>query len=727
MTASAEVRELLEMARAQSPGALVLARLVAPAPRIEPELLRAIRIAAAPEVDAGAEADLWFGPLVGTRGAGVVSLDADVADALRDELAAAWAKGGHDRAPLLRARGAMQRIHATASPALALEERLAWLAIEGGGSSELEAELWPALRALADPARMDVATWALQAWPRLPAAAQRSRAGLLLRAAATARLSLPLDADRPPAGIDIAAALRALPHVPLGISWTSDVLRLGATDDDAVEILIPDLQPRWIELTWLPEGANRSATDADRGPVVVTWSGDAVVEVTAGEASAARLVTASGDVYELPRAMERPRRSAPTDELLQRFMPILRYDSNEQFFADSAEQCVVNPGNRLQRGSESGDGLVLASAEPSRDEPVLTLKFLARGRYADGTAVESDDCIAFSGKDYREQYRRLRMEHPELSNCIYGHAVEANGRLWLQYWMWFFYNDYQLAFGAGTHEGDWEMVQFRMDEAAGHPDIGVYKQHRYGEMRRWEDIEKLDEPDRPVVYVARGSHAAYFEAGFHQTEGWYDIADGKRRSARRMQLEILDDREPSWPHWPGRWGGTLARRTLDSASPTGPAAHKWWKEPDRLLEAAPSLSKHRGTGGRAPDVRIASAGGRLRVEYDVADRDPAASSLVLTVSSQDESGIPPRTVNVDVAETGRGALTTDVVLDPLKRYDVYTSVIAGDPPQPSESVLTLISPNPDPVRSLTVMQRVLTGVSSRIAWLRGDRRRGSSK
>ena len=86
----------------------------------------------------------------------------------------------------------------------------------------------------------------------------------------------------------------------------------------------------------------------------------------------------------------------------------------------------------------------------------------------------------------RRQYVKLRVARPELKNRVYGRAVEADGRLWLQYWLWYFYNDYSLALGAGLHEGDWEMVQFRMN--GDQPDIAVYAQHSHAEKRRWPDV-----------------------------------------------------------------------------------------------------------------------------------------------------------------------------------------------------------------------------------------------
>jgi len=408
------------------------------------------------------------------------------------------------------------------------------------------------------------------------------------------------------------------------------------------------------------------------------------------------------------------------DDLLKRFQPVLRYDSNEQFFADSAAQYMVNPGNELRRKrTETGNGAVIASAIPKGDESQLTLDFLGPKTYGDGSPVEEGDVLGVTGKDYREQYRGLRVAHPELNNVTYGHAIEANGRLWLQYWLWYFYNDYQLSFALGTHEGDWEMVQYRMSDEADQPDVAVYAQHRYGEMRPWKDVEKFGE--RPIVYVARGSHASYYEAGFQQTEAWYDLADGKRRMPRRPKLEILGTEAPAWTRWPGRWGDTLPRdKTLESNAPTGPGAKKQWRGPDKMLDA-PSAPK-RGRAPAPPDVRVSRGGGRLRVEYDVSKRDPLPHTLVVTVNSIDEQGVPPQTHNIKVHSTGHGKVTTDVVIDPLKTYDVSTSMVAGNPPVPSESTVTDIYPFQKP--GMSAQQRVLAFISGAVAGVRGDRRRG---
>ncbi|HTN24046.1 MAG TPA: hypothetical protein VL120_08675 [Solirubrobacteraceae bacterium] len=407
------------------------------------------------------------------------------------------------------------------------------------------------------------------------------------------------------------------------------------------------------------------------------------------------------------------------DDLIARFQPALRYDSNEQFFADDAAQFTDAPGIELRRAAT-----VLASAQPAAGkEPKLTLAFLGPATYGNGLAVEKADIISVRGKDYRAQYVKLRQARPDLNNRLYGRAVEVNGRIWLQYWAWYFYNDYQLALGFGTHEGDWESVQFRVGIDGDVPDVAVYAQHRNGERRDWADVEKLpDNPDTPVVYVARGSHAAYFEAGYHETEAWYDVADGKR-PAPKLALEIVDDAEHAWLRWPGRWGDTTPRDRkldLDQSSPTGPGTKRHWRNPDSLLDNAkkPIL---RATP-RAPDVLITRGkGNRLQIDYDFSARAVPQRALVVTVNSRNEQGVPPKTYTFEeVATTPKGRLVpAGVTLHPARHYDVYASTVAGDPPQPSASQLTEI----DPVTAEhepAVGQQIAQRLGRLLARVRGD-------
>jgi hypothetical protein len=400
------------------------------------------------------------------------------------------------------------------------------------------------------------------------------------------------------------------------------------------------------------------------------------------------------------------------DDLLRRHQPGLKYDSMEQFFCDSAAEWTDNPGNQLRRadGAHSPGELLAGGAD-------LKLAFLGGERYADGQEVRSDDRIGDPKKNYREQYVALRAARADLRNRMYGHAVEAGGRLWLQYWFFYFYNDYNLALGIGLHEGDWEMVQLRMHD--GVPDLALYAQHRQAEKRPWAQVGKVPgDPNRPMVYVARGSHASYFEPGFHQTEAWYDLADGKRNSPRTT-LEIVTDDDPPWIAWPGVWGDTPARvGGIDQPSPRGPSAHAQWKSPDGLLATA--WEPTRKDAVAAPAVTIARERGCMRVDFDFARQPgPPASALQVTVNSSDEAGVPPRTYTFHVIETERGSLATRVPLDPAKHYDVYASTTAGDPPIPSESTLIELDPA-GAMAKVPAVERVIGGFGRLVARLRGQ-------
>ena len=91
-------------------------------------------------------------------------------------------------------------------------------------------------------------------------------------------------------------------------------------------------------------------------------------------------------------------------------------------------------------------------------------------------------------------------------------------------------------------------------------------------------------------------------------------------------------------------------------------------------------------------MTIARNGDWMRITFDFERHDPPPRSLIVTVNSRDEAGVPPRTYTFSLEDTGSGTLDTRIPTDPAKHYDVYTSTSAGDPPVPSESTLTLLDP-----------------------------------
>jgi hypothetical protein len=408
------------------------------------------------------------------------------------------------------------------------------------------------------------------------------------------------------------------------------------------------------------------------------------------------------------------------EDLLQRFQPQLLYDSNEAFFADSAAEWTDNPGNLLRRfGVEGEPGEVIAAATPDKDKEKLSLEFLGHPTYRNGALYEDRDAISDPTRSYRDQYVALRQK-PGYGNRMYGRAKEdSDGHLWLQYWFFYFYNDYNLAGGIGLHEGDWEMVQLRMHERE--PDLALYAQHRWAERRTWDEVDRLEgSPDTPLVYVARGSHASYFRPGYHETEAWYDMADGKR-PAPKLVLELIDEPAASWVAWPGRWGDTRARiGGVDQPSPRGPSAHIQWEDPKRLLEQS-RMPTH-PEAASPPEVKVSRQGGRLRLEYDFSKRaGPEPEKLVVTVNSVDDH-LPPRTFTFAVQGAVRGNVETRLPLSSTNHYDIYVSTtdVGG---KPSESKLTMLEPAG---KRRPTAQSILPNIGRFVAWFR-RRFRGEAK
>jgi hypothetical protein len=346
------------------------------------------------------------------------------------------------------------------------------------------------------------------------------------------------------------------------------------------------------------------------------------------------------------------------ERLLRRFRPQLVYDSLEAYFADHPAQMVVNPGNDLR----AADGTVRARVA----DGTLTLETL-------GPGGATGDCLAIHGKDYAQQYAALRETHPELNNHMVARArTDGHGRLWLQYWLWYFYNDYRLTAGVGLHEGDWEMVQLRLDGEE--PDYAVFAQHKRAQRRPWDRVHKdPGNPDAALVFVARGSHASYFRPGVFPTEVWADVCDGGRRSPPSTLLLLPSDDEPTdWSGWPGRWGDTRPRNPAESDSPDGPCRKKQWKHPDQLyLDADEELDAKDALGG--PDFHVGRRAGRLIVAYNLLRLTGEAVAVAVNVNSRDEPGVPPKTSSFAVSQRV-GEHVTDVEVHPDRTYDVRLSM-----------------------------------------------------
>ena len=128
--------------------------------------------------------------------------------------------------------------------------------------------------------------------------------------------------------------------------------------------------------------------------------------------------------------------------------------------------------------------------------------------------------------------------------------------------MFYLYNPKKYA-GFGEHEGDWEMVQIGcIDETGIQPILMTCSQHSGGEKREYWRVELRN--NKPVVYVARDSHANYFS---HQKDVT-DAADGAGIWINDPTVVEFG----SWAEWSGKWGNSE-----NSPGPLTP--RRAWKAP----------------------------------------------------------------------------------------------------------------------------------------------------
>jgi hypothetical protein len=229
---------LIDDLHRRSPGAVQLAEAVSLAVRVDPELLRMARLRLLPDVDAGAEADLWFSPLVLADNPLALVLLPEAVLLLRQSL---FSGGLLDRAWEI-----LKEAHKDAPPAIRLEEEIVYEALRKAQGFEVRINrlLLSAVRALVDERHLGLAHWSMRILPRLPDEARTTNAARMLGIAAAGQLRRPL-----PLTYNVPLEVRQ--WLPWLIQPAGKELRVGIRllDENRVEVSQPpEPGAHWISV-----------------------------------------------------------------------------------------------------------------------------------------------------------------------------------------------------------------------------------------------------------------------------------------------------------------------------------------------------------------------------------------------------------------------------------------------------------------------------------------------
>jgi hypothetical protein len=383
--------------------------------------------------------------------------------------------------------------------------------------------------------------------------------------------------------------------------------------------------------------------------------------------------------------------------LLAAYRPLLRYDSQAAFLAVSAATITDNPTNRLLRGKD-----VLAAAS---GVPMLSLDFVANcgpASTSDGDVQDTKERVPGTKWDrlHRGPNRLIdacRMQSdPRYADTVHGRAVLRDGRLFLQYWLWFYsapfprplsFVNFRELFVTNVDEGAWRLVQIevRGDAPAR---VALQSADATYDVRDWSDLDHGN-PQGPVdVYVSPFTQNLYFEPGFERRGQQWDGCDGEGYKCR-PGVQTFD----GWEHWPGHWGST-------EAGPKSPGATDVWKTPERRTrrpkpewrrrldatwqQAIPDwYQRRRGVAEsktpRMPVVRLRLDGGRVVLAYQHTHK-PWPTKLYVTVhrrTRDDESRRGEVIALANVSPARRSGETQVVLPDAVDCCDVRISALSG--------------------------------------------------
>jgi hypothetical protein len=290
---------------------------------------------------------------------------------------------------------------------------------------------------------------------------------------------------------------------------------------------------------------------------------------------------------------------APDAQLLRTYQPVTYFHPLESFRPTSVQSFLADSDLEQLVGGE----WVVVDEEPGPG-----------GLPGPGTGVwrlNQDSCTAAAPVGGLECYAAAWASGSG-GSAVYGRVARLPGAIVLQYWYFYYHNAYTYLLPPSNfiwqaHEGDFEVVNVVLTPDAV-PVEAAYSQHCLGERRPWAHVQRLH-GTHPVVYVAHGSHANYFEPGVHpfdarclpdEVRAYFQLiglplpadyaaagdVEGPPRSCGRVTtIRNADEDAKRWLAFPGFWGetqyfsGPVVGTVPFGTAPPGPAYQSTWYDP----------------------------------------------------------------------------------------------------------------------------------------------------
>jgi Vacuolar protein sorting-associated protein 62/Protein of unknown function (DUF3892) len=346
--------------------------------------------------------------------------------------------------------------------------------------------------------------------------------------------------------------------------------------------------------SWSPRIVSEVISDIESGVhdyVVRSDLGDTRVEVVDGRAGkyvrSHRDSKVFNNLDELPVcAGEIP--VAPWSDII-RFAPLVQLHSGEDYFPMDPMEFLRSSRFRHHRGFQSDQGYTKAAQEwrtnNSHHRNYYDIPVAVIDRYGPhpdgknrrpGDGNSGDDFNVFlqpNGKpsgDPRPTGRVPVFVHAKQDTC----ASSKSADYVIQYWWFFGYND-----GVNNHQGDWEhsSVATRQGELIG-AYLAAHGRATYFDRSQLEPAQG----DQIIVYVAKGSHAAYRSAGTRSlapsvvgtvapavSSLFVDKTDDKGERWDTSQY-LIPLRDRPWKRYAGAWGEIGEIEALGTTGPLGP-------------------------------------------------------------------------------------------------------------------------------------------------------------